>query len=224
MRTTSLALNDVFPENPLDNKHYETSAAAAVHSAVKLLNPDSKVVSNAASVVDHDEEQRDFTKKFEIPKHFQDCLSECSRRIEESHMNWNFDFQNMEDDDQTPRQSLNYDNLIGKGLLESPHEVKFVSLQSQNQLGQFSSLRIRNKRKTMMGLTRDGDFIPQQSSSNDSDVLGTMQVGSRFKTNTKEVSSPSIMRGGADVLLSYENTNTQRDLHFLSKRESADCF
>lgn len=146
-------------------------------------------------------------------------------------MNWNLDFQNMEDYDETPRQSLNYDSLIGKGLLESPDEVKFISLPPQNaphhhhnldhHLDQFSSLRIRNKRKTMMGLvTRGGeeaDFVapaqqqPLTANNHNSDnAFDTMQLGTgRFNArNPLEFRSPSIMGGGADVLLSNYDSNS----------------
>lgn len=43
----NLAINDVFPENPLENKHFnQTAVNRRNQSAVKLLNPGSKPPSS----------------------------------------------------------------------------------------------------------------------------------------------------------------------------------
>lgn len=89
----------------------------------------------------------------------------------------------MENEDRSPNDSFKYGSLIGKGLIECEDndDIKYISLPSQTHLDQFSSLRLRNKRKTMMGMTRegfnrnDGDFILQPS--RDTEVLETYRVG-----------------------------------------------
>ena len=42
--------------------------------------------------------RRDTMSKIEIPQHFKDSLSECSRKLLESSNNWNIDF-NFDHDD-----------------------------------------------------------------------------------------------------------------------------
>lgn len=98
------------------------------------------------------QDELDFMKRFEIPKYFQDSLSECSRKIEESQKQINLEFQNVDEnvEDASPKGSLNYDSLIGKGLIENDNldDLNIISMQSELRL---NSRKVTDK----VGFTTD---------------------------------------------------------------------
>ena len=85
-------------------------------------------------------------KRFEIPKHFQDSLSECSRKIQESQKQWNLEFQNVElvNDNSPNENSFDLERRlnVGEGLIDShPSDIKFISLPNDQHFDHKFAIR-----------------------------------------------------------------------------------